>query len=155
MKRILLVALLVCLGLASPLRAASPWRSYGHDSAHSGQSLASGPSTPNLTWTYNLGVRAQDNASPVVGPDRTIYMPTQSGFFAINPAGTLKWKKWDGDATGIRQAPAIAGDGTIYVAHYWDQMLYALNPTNGATLWSYPIGYTAYGSPTIGADGTI
>jgi outer membrane protein assembly factor BamB len=155
MKGSFLASLLACFGFAGPLHAASPWSMYAGDSTHAGRSSASGASTPNLAWTYSVGVRAQDNASPVVGPDRTIYVPTESGFFAINPNGTLKWKKWDTDATGIRQAPAVASNGTVYVAHYWDQKLYALNPTNGVTLWSYPIGYTSYGSPAIDTNGTI
>ncbi|MCI0527443.1 MAG: PQQ-binding-like beta-propeller repeat protein, partial [Nitrospira sp.] len=93
-----------------------------------------------------------DNASPVVGPDGTIYVPVYSvdGLFAINPDGTLKWT---GSSNGS-MAPAIAGDGTVYAAG--GGTLRAFNPINGNTLWSYTnLGYMTYGSPTIGPDGTI
>lgn len=140
--------------------AARQWSMYGHDSAHTGRSAADGPATAHLLWKLNLPAHAQDNASPVVGPDGTIYMPSEQGLFAVNPDGTLKWQKWTNGlgSTFIRSAPAVAPDGTVYVwkANFLSGgRLYALSPTNGNVLWSYFTGGATYGSPTIGPDGTI
>ena len=150
-------------GTPGAVAAADPWPMYGHDSAHTGRSAANGPNTVDLRWSYSLGVRARDNASPVVGPDGSVYMPSESGFFAINPDGTLKWKKWDSTSTGTGLAPAVGITGTVYVVRAlgpgepgWPgDALYALGPANGDILWSYTISRTTYGSPTLGADGTI
>jgi outer membrane protein assembly factor BamB len=58
--------------------------------------------------------------------------------------------------TTIWEAPAVAPDGTaVYVWNGGDNRLYALSPANGKTLWSFNVGMTTYGSPTIGPDGTI
>ena len=57
-------------------------------------------------------------------------------------------------------APAIAADGTIYVASTDDRKtsnLLALNPLDGSLKWSFATGAanSIQASPTIGADGTI
>lgn len=141
---------------------AGAWPMFGHDSAHRGYSSAYGPSSkPDLLWSYPLGVRAGDSQSPVVGPDGSIYVSSEDGFFAINPDGTLKWSKWTDpfETPGTDGAPAVAADGTVYV---WKEPfvevsgdLFALNPEDGSVKWSYEIGDASYGSPTIGPDGTI
>jgi outer membrane protein assembly factor BamB len=135
--------------------SAIPWPMYGHDASHSGYSPSNGPNSADLLWSYALGERAQDNASPVVGLDGTIYMPTEDGFFAVNPDRTLKWSKWANQISLTRNSPAIAADGTIYVTRWPGDELFALDPSDGTTLWSYAIGGASYGSPTIGSDGTI
>lgn len=154
-------------GVAAGAVAARPWPMYGHDSAHTGRSIANGPSTmPHVAWSYQLGGPATDNACPVLGPDGTIYMPSKKSFFAIHPNGTLRWKKWGTspfNAADIRLAPAVAAEGTVYIVAatapgepLWPAaLLYALRPADGQTLWSYNIGRATYGSPTLGPDGTI
>ncbi len=158
------VAVTGLLGLTLPNLASATtppqWSMYGRDSAHTGRSPASGPTTAHLAWKVNLPASAQDNASPVVGPDGSVYMPTEQGLYAINPNGTLKWTKWADpyDYTLTRQAAAVASDGTVYV---WRSTitgggrLYALNPLDGSTLWSVSVGDASYGSPTISPGGTI
>jgi outer membrane protein assembly factor BamB len=138
----------------------SPWLMYGHDSSHSGLAAPNGPSTSAApAWTFNLNTAARDNASPVVGPDGSVYVPSETGFFAFNSNGTLRCKQWGTDAfdwTTTRMAPAVAGDGSaVYVTKWPGDALFALNPVDCSVLWSYPIGHTSYGSPTLGADGTI
>jgi outer membrane protein assembly factor BamB len=139
---------------------------YGHDSAHTGRSTANGPSTPHLAWSYSLSVPVTDNACPALGPDGTIYIPSKTSFFALQPNGTLRWKKWGTspfDAADIRLAPAVAADGTVYIVAaaalgdpLWpSDLLYALRPADGQTRWAYNIGRATYGSPTLGPDGTI
>jgi outer membrane protein assembly factor BamB len=143
------------------------WPMYGRDPTHSAASAESAPSSlPDPEWSFDLNVEASGNASPVVGPDGTIYVPSRLGFFAVNPNGTQKWKRWGSDAfdfTFTEMAPAVADDGTVYVVKdsstdelFWpDDALYALDPDDGSTLWTFVIGRGTYGSPTIGPDGTI
>jgi hypothetical protein len=53
--------------------ATSSWPMYGHDAAHTGRSIANGPSmTPHVAWSYPLGGPVTDNACPVLGLDGTI-----------------------------------------------------------------------------------
>jgi len=145
-----------------------PWAMYGRDPTHSGWGPVNAPSSlPDPAWTpFDLNVAASDNASPVVGPDGTIYVPSDKGFFAVNPNGTQKWKRWGTDPfdnTNTKMAPAVAVDGTVYVVkdsstdeEFWpDDAIYALDPADGSTLWHYVIGRGTYGSPMIGPDGTI
>ena len=63
----------------------------------------------------------------------------------------LKWSY----ATGswISSSPAIASDGTVYVARS-DSKLYAINP-NGTLKWSYATGGYILASPAIASDGTV
>ncbi len=147
--------------LSAALATASPqWPMYGHDSAHTGNSPVDGPVTAHLLWKFPLPA-FQANASPVAGPNGTIYMPTDHGFFAINPDGTLKWKKWTGAFAApplTREAPAVAPGGTaVYVWKntFTSGRLYALRPADGHVLWSFNVGYATYGSPAIGPGGTI
>jgi outer membrane protein assembly factor BamB len=131
----------------------SPWQMYGHDNSHTFRSSAIGPTYAQIKWSYNFSVVVQDNASPVIGSDGTIYMPSENGFFAVNPDGTLKWEKIN---LQTRMAPAVASDNSaVYVYDTPSGLVYALNPANSSTLWSYYIGYSTYGSPTIGSDNTI
>jgi outer membrane protein assembly factor BamB len=146
---------------------ASPWPMYAHDGSHTGATSAFAPSSePPPLWSFPLEGLSQENASPVVGADGTIYVPTDVALFAVRPEGTLKWRKWGEDAfdrTGTWNAPAIGPDGTVYVwkeaspmdEHWPGGALFALDPASGATLWSSEIGRASYGSPTVGADGVI
>lgn len=76
----------------------------------------------NILWKYNHGGVASSYVSPVIDKNGVIYLSTTSGLLAINPNGTLKWKK----DTGTVKSPIIIGnDGTIYFAD--ENNLYALN----------------------------
>jgi len=55
--------------------------------------------------------------------------------------------------TGWRAAPAIGGDGTIYIGSR-DKNLYAINP-NGVLRWKFLAGGGITSSPAIDRDGTI
>lgn len=141
------------------------WPMQGHDARRTSLSAAPGPLTPTLRWTYDFGVRLQDNASPVIGPDGTIYIPTEGdvykgNFFAVNPDGTLKWEKMYalGNAWGMRNAPALSTSGdVVYVLGGWlDHEVRALKTQNGDVVWQFPVSDTiSYSSFAVGSDGTI
>ncbi|GAG29055.1 unnamed protein product, partial [marine sediment metagenome] len=64
--------------------ADSPWPMFRHDLRHTGQSLHTGPSNPDLKWTYNTNDDV--HSSPTIGADGTIYVGSMDAeFYAINP----------------------------------------------------------------------
>jgi outer membrane protein assembly factor BamB len=69
--------------------------------------------------------------------------------YAFAPDGTQKWSR--NLSTLPSDAPAIAGDGTIYVGA---GSLYAFAP-DGTSIWSLGSGNLFDGLPVIGTDGTI
>jgi outer membrane protein assembly factor BamB len=143
------------------------WPMYGHDGAHTGRSAANGPNSADIKWTYDAdgGV-----ASPVVGTDGSVYLTTVIGTYheqvvGLNPNGTEKWTL---ETTyGQYYYPTIGADGKVYVISnppFVDDTLLALNPEDGSTAWSFPIGRDSIGTgftwgsnsrPLVGPDGTI
>lgn len=142
----------------------------------------------SLAWEYQTA-GAVSGSGPVVGPDGRIYLGTglklgelqmgatdaksiadqQDGkLYALNPDGTLAWAFATG--ASIWSSPAIAADGTVYVAstlgltvmggmpegetELATGRLFALT-NRGELKWSYPLLETAQGAPVIGADGAV
>jgi len=166
---VLLISLV--LNLQKNICQTAGWPMQGHDAQRTSRSSTAGPTSSKLKWIYDLPVRLQDNACPIVGTDGTIYVPTlgeptsfldpPGTFFAINSNGTLKWKK--GFASGMdwsmHSAPALSpGGDTVYVIGGWvEWMVWALNKTNGDTLWHYPLENFGVNFSSIAVDirGTI
>ena len=123
---------------------------FGHVDYDTGQLVAL-DSGGSLNWTYPArGVRS----SPGMLSDGTIYVgSSHTRLYAINPDGTLKWSYQPGFVESY-SAPAIAGDGTIYVTGAKDGNLHALNP-DGTTRWTYNVGGDTTSTPTIDDNGTI
>jgi outer membrane protein assembly factor BamB len=115
-------------------------------------------------------------SSPVVAADGTVYFGTGiyihtdvGSLYALNPDGTLKWKRnldlYPDPNQGYPRgdngySPAIGPDGTIYIQGA-TSALYAYDP-QGNRLWkyvhfdNYPLGFeVGQRTPAIGADGTL
>lgn len=143
--------------------AQSGWFMQGHDAQRTGRGSTYGPISAALKWTFNFRTQLQDNASPVVGPDGTIYCPAKEDFYAINPDGSLKWKKEDelGNRWGMVNAPALSPDGNVvYVlSGSYNIYLTALSTDKGDVLWQFPMGNisnkVSYSSFAVGESGTI
>jgi hypothetical protein len=117
------------------------------------------PKDGSVKWQLELPFWT-DISPPTIGPDGTIYLGTPSPhlekgvLYAISSEGILKWTLELTDGTGM---PAVASDGTIYVAGVgWlsshESALFAIRP-DGSIKWSYPVRVTS--PPVIGGDGTI
>ena len=115
-----------------------------------------------LKWEWELEPDLHYQiAGLALGTDGTIYTGHCTGYggcvFAINPDGTLKWgNKYEMYAF---KAFTIGKNGDVYMEsqHYnGTHVLCALNPDNGAVLWSTELGsYVNQGGMAIGSDGTI
>jgi outer membrane protein assembly factor BamB len=68
---------------------------------------------------------------------------------ALNPDGTLKWRRLL-DEAGMWTTPALGADGAIYIG---SNFFYALHP-DGAIRWRFERVFTG-SSAALGADGTI
>ena len=168
-----LAGVILLIGLSAAVPSAD-WPMHGYNTGRNGFSGNPGPTAPYVKWTYDFlisvnggpaqTVMIQDNASPIVGPDNTIYQMTDDSLYAINPDGTLKWNTefWD-DVHG-RLAPALSPDGSrIYAPKTLsggEHAIVALHTDDGTPSWSYqlgPFGHSdmSYSSLAVDADGVI
>ncbi len=126
-------------------------------------------------WTFPTG--GWVSCSPAVGEDGTIYFgggaenppnpipgwrgiaPGDTKLYAVNPDGTRQWA-YDTGSSVDYTSPAIASDGTVYVAtsRYSGQpepsRLLALN-SDGTFKWEFVTGHWNFSAPAIGRDGTV
>jgi outer membrane protein assembly factor BamB len=116
-------------------------------------------------WSYDAGGKIW--TSPAIGKDGTVYIGSdEDRLIAIGPKGQEKWtftttvlpekgKKHEDGRWDVDTSPVILADGTIvFGCHYY---LYAVNP-GGKMRWQFQAGIDRvkiFGSPTLGADGTI
>lgn len=139
----------------------SPWPMFRHDLKHTARTGYTGPTTPDLAWTYqtNDGIVS----SVTIGEDGTLYFGSgwyffgaaDSNFYALNPDGSLKWKYTA--RNGIFSSPALAPDGSLYFSCI-DGFLYGLEDsvTYGKLKWTTYLEYFfALSSPAVGSDGTV
>jgi outer membrane protein assembly factor BamB len=112
--------------------------------------------TPDGKVKWSLTLDAAPSNSLTIGADGTIFVPVVAGLYALSDDGNSASVKWQFQAGGEFQlaswSPAIASDGTIYLA---STGLYALNP-DGTEKWEFSMGGAEVGgSPAVGPDGTI
>lgn len=100
-----------------------------------------------LKWKFAGGA-----TSPTVGPDGMLYSIVGTALHAYGADGKQKWTAEVG-AVGKGSCPALAADGTLYVAST-DCFLYAI-ASDGQRKWSIRIGDKLLGSPGIDADGVV
>lgn len=129
----------------------------------------------NLKWSFLT--EGNIKSTPAIGIDGTIFVNTSwdglalgqdEALYAITwsggPTGSLRWKKLLGytgtDPSGDQMVstPIVGTDGTVYLGAKGfapEGLVYALNPADGATAWSYTAGNIIEATPAIGADGTL
>lgn len=65
---------------------------------------------------------------------------------------TMKWR--NSELVAHRAETVVAPDGTLYTGNYLGSKLYAINPSDGSTIWTYTTG-GAVGTPAVSAAGAI
>ena len=106
----------------------------------------------SFTYPNTTLHNGSSTATPALGPDGTLYVGSFDGtFFALTPAGRVKWKFKAGRE--VHSSAAVGEDGTIYFGSR-DGKLYALTPA-GQLKWTFPTAGWVDASPALGADGTI
>jgi len=90
--------------------------------------------------------------SPAIAPDGTIYsVSSDDRLFAMTPQGVIKWTQPAG-AGSFRLAPAIASNGTVYIASA--RALRAIS-RDGSLLWKLKTNANSLSSPALTGDHTI
>jgi outer membrane protein assembly factor BamB len=91
-----------------------------------------------VRWNFQVG-KSTRASSPALGADGTIYIGTTDGLLhALTPGPTAATRKWNASKVGTmnrNSSPAIGADGTVYIGTYTG--LVAVNPANGAKLWTF------------------
>jgi len=99
-------------------------------------------------WRCRVGF----SGPAALAADGTIYVGSRdSGLYALDPAGTQKWR-CSLDAAAQTE-PAVGADGTIYIGSS-DGVMHAVHP-DGTTWWSYTTGGPLSSTPAVAADGTL
>jgi outer membrane protein assembly factor BamB len=105
-------------------------------------------------WFFLTGGAIRSSAA--IGRDGSIYFTSNDQhLYALTPDGALRWRV-PASLNDSGSSPAIGTDGTIFIG---GQGLRAFDPS-GQLLWMYPgtnplSGTHGFGSPIVGADGTI
>jgi hypothetical protein len=122
---------------------------FGNDTGV-GALLALSPIDGHTLWHCLYSWSTWPVYSPTVGSDGTIYMAYDSSVAAVSPKGVTLWTY---TAAGFTGAVTAGPDDTLYFGSA-DGLLHALT-RDGSPRWKSLIWPFAYGSPAIGADGTI
>jgi len=113
------------------------WPQHGYNHQHIGRSPYSIAANPGIEKWRFPGAFFCDG-SPIIDKNRTIYFGSDYYLYSVNPNDTLKWRfrshndDFGSDVFGTH--PAIAENGTIYIASYYGSTVYAVNP-NGTEQW--------------------
>lgn len=140
---------------------APPAEGGGHEATvrwafHFGKSLGSKPLlTGDEPPPGAKGIGS--GASPTIGPDGMVYVgANNSNFYAITPAGKLKWLfEAERGIAGIWTTAALSADGgTVYFGANKGG-IYALSTRDGALRWQYNIYGSVYSSPALDSQGLL
>lgn len=109
-------------------------------------------------WEFPAG--DDITSSPAIGSDGVIYFGAGSEkaydtkVYAVTSSGAIRWSFTTGADGILTASPAVGSDGIVYIGGT-DKMLYALNGSTGAKLWSFTAATEILSTPAIASDGTI
>ena len=101
-------------------------------------------------WQFKAGAAV---ASPVVGPDGTVYVGADRVYALNGATGRVKWDFAD-DFVGNDTPLLDAKSGTLFVGAH-DGSVYALDTATGAKKWQYATGNSIESAPALSPDGTL
>ena len=138
-------------GLGEPEVPNVPFTMLGGGPRHPFRASVPGPVKPPVEIAaFRTGGRIA--ASPVIGPDGTIYVGSVDGTFnAIRRDGRMRWSYVAG--APIFSTAAISESGAVYVGCDDDTLL--AFTADGAVRWSYRQKQDVDSSPVIADDGAI
>ncbi|MBN2289741.1 MAG: PQQ-binding-like beta-propeller repeat protein, partial [Candidatus Glassbacteria bacterium] len=152
-SKIVVIALLVCLGSAARLPASAgrlKWRLGMGGEAFPAADARLAAARDSL-FSYPAG-GAFVESSPAVGPDSTVYVGSYDNYlYAVAPDGTLEWKFETGGR--VFSSPAVAADGTVIFGS-GSGTVYAL-AADGSLKWEYETGKAVLANLALGLDGTV
>ena len=105
------------------------------------------PGNGNIRWTFVTGSQIQ--SSPAVAVNGTIYFGSDDFYvYALNPAGSLKWKVMTDGC--VSSSPALA-NGHLYVGYSGsdNDKLICLDAATGERVWEYETEQDINSSPAV------
>jgi len=112
-----------------------------------------------LAWVFpstgaGLGTPFAAFSVPTVAPDGTVYFTAPDArAYALRPDGTKRWELRIPE--GLDLGPALARDGTVYVASSSGRKLLAVDPADGSIRWEYRSAAGLVTGPVVDMGGTI
>ena len=115
--------------------------------------------TGEKKWSFAISDAITYGGGAAVGPDGVIYQGARnSTLYAVTPEGNAKWQYATG-ATNTRLDcfPAVTADGNTVYALDGDNVLHAINTSNGMARWTKALEGTANKAAAIAIDrnGTV
>lgn len=118
--------------------------------SESGNVTAMNATNGEYIWRYYIGTNGGN--TPIVA-DGSVFISDSGYVFAINAStGELRWSRTF-RISNTYNSPAYANGVLYFVCS--DELSYALNATDGSTIWSTGTGYSADHSPTVADDKVI
>jgi outer membrane protein assembly factor BamB len=143
--------------------ANSDWPMFGKDLRHTNAVSSDASAYLTMSWYYQLDTSTR--AAPIIDENNVIYVGDEGlKLYAIDSNGNPRWAFTAPVAPATHQnigSAAVDDNGVIYYlanSASGFKSVYALDPDDGSTNWSYPIatnGDNLLGKITIASDGTI
>lgn len=117
----------------------------------SGGLVAVNTSDGSVKWSY--GTSNGDSYLPIVDKTGVVFFTqkTSQTVYAVNPAGTLKWKKSVGNNLNY-SGLVLSADGVLYCGTQSGNKIFGLDSSDGAIIYEEEVGQQVMASAVIGPD---
>lgn len=116
-----------------------------------GYMYALGASNGRFLWSYEAGIAIRSR--PYVTSDVIIFGADDGSVYGLELSGKRKWVYRA--KRGINSSPIVDPDSNICFVGSFDGYVYALDGTNGFTLWRFRTGGPVVSSPALFGDTVI
>jgi outer membrane protein assembly factor BamB len=143
-KSVFSLVLICCLLLCTTTALSDSWPMFLHDTAHSGFSFSSAPTTNNVLWSYMT--QNSIRSSPVLS-NGNVYVGSDDGrLYCLDASnGTLLWNY---TTTKQMSSTPTVSNGKVYVGSY-DGNVYCIDAFNGSMRWEFQTNGIVKASPTV------